>query len=291
MFPAAHSMDTTWFAVDDDGHVAILNTSENGAYPTGAGPQVADEARAALEEWRAVYFLVNDRARVDDLAGACGDMDPRGQRPQRLCVLLAEGADHGAFERAFMHVSWRVGSAGAPRVLVSETPVTSADWAAMHDHVATKLVLPVDEVLSDPASDDDGVFHFRHDELGEPGAYRREGPARDRIRVDALPPDLVPRLGFVKLPLSFASAEAFHLADHYTDSECHSWGDVPLRGRRCDEDHAAAGAAKGTPPAAAREVSRRPPPRRIVVPAWALLVPVVLVALFLAYACAKAGHA
>ena len=32
-FPAAHSMDTDWFAVDADGNVAIFNSSEGGAVP------------------------------------------------------------------------------------------------------------------------------------------------------------------------------------------------------------------------------------------------------------------
>jgi hypothetical protein len=32
-FPAAHSMDTTWFAIDADGCVGIFNSDENGAVP------------------------------------------------------------------------------------------------------------------------------------------------------------------------------------------------------------------------------------------------------------------
>jgi hypothetical protein len=32
-FPAAHSMDTTWFAIDADGYVGIFNSSEGGAVP------------------------------------------------------------------------------------------------------------------------------------------------------------------------------------------------------------------------------------------------------------------
>ena len=32
-FPAAHSMDTTWFAVDRDGHVGYFDSGEAGAVP------------------------------------------------------------------------------------------------------------------------------------------------------------------------------------------------------------------------------------------------------------------
>jgi hypothetical protein len=35
-YPAAHSMDTTWFAVDRDGHVAVFESSEGGAVPENA---------------------------------------------------------------------------------------------------------------------------------------------------------------------------------------------------------------------------------------------------------------
>ena len=32
-YPAAHSMDTTWFAVDKDGFIAVMETEEEGALP------------------------------------------------------------------------------------------------------------------------------------------------------------------------------------------------------------------------------------------------------------------
>jgi hypothetical protein len=35
-FPAAHSMDTTWFAIDRDGHVAMFETGEAGCVPRDA---------------------------------------------------------------------------------------------------------------------------------------------------------------------------------------------------------------------------------------------------------------
>jgi hypothetical protein len=46
-FPAAHSMDTDWFAVDKCGHVALFSTGEAGAMPLGAkiliGPEGGDD--------------------------------------------------------------------------------------------------------------------------------------------------------------------------------------------------------------------------------------------------------
>jgi hypothetical protein len=42
--PAAHSMDTTWFAVDDDGHVAAFDSGERGGVPAAATQNTADVA-------------------------------------------------------------------------------------------------------------------------------------------------------------------------------------------------------------------------------------------------------
>lgn len=37
-YPAAHSMDTTWFAVDAEGSIAIFDTGEGGAVPEVLDP-------------------------------------------------------------------------------------------------------------------------------------------------------------------------------------------------------------------------------------------------------------
>jgi hypothetical protein len=63
-FPAAHSMDSCWFAVDDQGQVAYFDTGEGGAIPTddtfpkggeagGADPLDLDAVVCALLERRA----------------------------------------------------------------------------------------------------------------------------------------------------------------------------------------------------------------------------------------------
>ena len=38
-FPAAHSMDSSWFAVDAHGHVGVFESSEEGAVPANSGPE------------------------------------------------------------------------------------------------------------------------------------------------------------------------------------------------------------------------------------------------------------
>ena len=60
-FPAAHSMDTAWFAVDDDGHVAVFDTGEAGAVPTLA------YVGEAHHDW--LEALQARGAQIYDLAG------------------------------------------------------------------------------------------------------------------------------------------------------------------------------------------------------------------------------
>lgn len=50
-FPAAHSMDTAWFAIDNDGNVALFETGESGAVPEDA---YGDDVYELQEEIRAL---------------------------------------------------------------------------------------------------------------------------------------------------------------------------------------------------------------------------------------------
>ena len=53
-FPAAHSQDTCWFAVDEAGHVGIFNSDEDGHVPNLNVDQ--DEAWDLVEElWRRLH--------------------------------------------------------------------------------------------------------------------------------------------------------------------------------------------------------------------------------------------
>jgi hypothetical protein len=66
-FPAAHSMDTAWFAVDRDGHVAVFDTGESGAVPTTAylGEDhwgMLDDLRARLPKTDVIYDLAAHKA-------------------------------------------------------------------------------------------------------------------------------------------------------------------------------------------------------------------------------------
>src|SRR5262249_26531495 len=42
-FPAAHSMDATWFAVDRDGHVGVFDSGEPGAVPQEVNDSIGQD--------------------------------------------------------------------------------------------------------------------------------------------------------------------------------------------------------------------------------------------------------
>lgn len=65
-YPAAHSMDATWFAVDAAGHVAALLTGESGPLPDGNWPDglLADLAHIVLGPDDAATFDYIDSAQA-----------------------------------------------------------------------------------------------------------------------------------------------------------------------------------------------------------------------------------
>src|SRR4051812_22138812 len=68
-YPAAHSMDTSWFAVDEDGRVARFESSEDGAVPnnaaTGGGAADPSFDTFALDAVRIARALIARAAKTD----------------------------------------------------------------------------------------------------------------------------------------------------------------------------------------------------------------------------------
>src|SRR5262245_11508117 len=68
--PCSHSMDTRWFAVDRDGHVAMFDSGEAGAVPLEAF--AGDEAYTAAERLRR---LLPAGQAIYDIRGRCMPSD------------------------------------------------------------------------------------------------------------------------------------------------------------------------------------------------------------------------
>lgn len=78
-YPAAHSMDSTWFAVDADGEVAVFDTGEGGCAPAEGFPmggEAGGMADPALEENELLAYALHARARIDERLRALLPADP-----------------------------------------------------------------------------------------------------------------------------------------------------------------------------------------------------------------------
>jgi hypothetical protein len=102
-FPAAHSMDTTWFAVDRDGHVAAFESGEAGAVPTEAYLDDLDDALDQLEASPEIEAIVEVRRgqHVDYCLGTLVMLLGDGVRPPEGAVPVT--TSHGRGWRATLH--------------------------------------------------------------------------------------------------------------------------------------------------------------------------------------------
>jgi hypothetical protein len=75
-YPAAHSMDSCWFATDQDGHVAYFETGEGGCMPSEGFPvggEAASQSSQPLELLDVVIEAMKMRAAEDaELAALVG---------------------------------------------------------------------------------------------------------------------------------------------------------------------------------------------------------------------------
>ncbi len=87
-YPAAHSMDTTWFAVDDEGFVAVFNSFEAGAVPVDAFDSEArfEQAQAFVEQ------RASDGQAVLDADGLVVPWSTKGQHETRNAWFNNHGA-------------------------------------------------------------------------------------------------------------------------------------------------------------------------------------------------------
>jgi hypothetical protein len=89
MYPAAHSMDSCWFAVDRDGHVAYFSTGEAGARPEDAvAVENPDELGSQL-----AHVLARTEP-IHDLRGRI--------RPRALASSVEHWTSHGIYGDEFL---------------------------------------------------------------------------------------------------------------------------------------------------------------------------------------------
>ncbi|MCA9705183.1 MAG: hypothetical protein KDK70_04945 [Myxococcales bacterium] len=231
--PAAHSMDTTWYAVDEHGHVGVFDTGEDGALPvdaaTGMSPvdpnfdvalleltQLAtllergDDPMAGRESW-----IVAGRT-VVVVDPPAGDADPPAPP-----AWVQEAIDEDELELV---------RPGPPLLLLSRRALDEPQVRALSEREGVRWTIPLVDVgeLTNTGEPPDGFFRFGRDHGDDPGRYVCSRMPEDPVHVDALEPELAAALSRLRLPVDFRSHEPVHLAD-YEGIYAHTWGDLPLR--------------------------------------------------------------
>lgn len=223
-FPAAHSMDTSWFAIDADGVVAHFDTGEDGALPIHAahGPGADDPSfdHEALEVALLLRAALSEsRQSADDIRGRANTM----KGPEEVLIALS-GDDAAALLPESRYTVLR--EAG-PRVARSRGPASPDTVRKLVESGRVRALYIGGEIedLTDTFSGLPEMVCYQRDHGDEPGAYARKHLPTDPIRVDELPAEVATALSALRLPIQFTRTESLQLADHMDDAEAHYWGE------------------------------------------------------------------
>lgn len=269
-FPAAHSMDTDWFAVDADGNVGLFQSSEDGAVPMAAGT-LGGAAEASFDS---LLFYAAAAARKI----VAGSWDARDARPaldrleqgsSRILLAIAEAPAHiEVIDPAAYDVLSTTPWIGFSREAVKAPQVRQL---AQLDGV---IVLATESMLYEAFDEreDLPVYVFGREHGDDPGRYTRISVPAEPLRVETLPTEARDAVGSLRVPVAFTASSELHLGDHLADREAYYWGkDWTLRSFG---DEASTAGTANVPPA--RAIGARHAGRRM---RWiVLLVVAVLVA-------------
>ncbi|MCB9760728.1 MAG: hypothetical protein H6739_12875 [Alphaproteobacteria bacterium] len=239
--PAAHSMDTEWFAVDQDGHVARFDTGEDGALPvyaaTGFGPADPNFDAALLNAAMAAHHYAAS--------------------PEALAPHLEEARRPGARERPLLIVedvqdvmdrvvdgTLLILRREAPAALLPRERLSEALAAELGARPTVRCAIAEEEVydlIHEEPGPSMGLYRFGRDHGDEPGHYTLDDAPDTPLRLDTLHPALTAPLEAVRLGLRFPEVDEVHLADHMSDADAATWGDWGLRGERMGQPRPGAG--------------------------------------------------
>jgi hypothetical protein len=233
-FPAAHSMDTEWFAVDEHGRVGRFESGEDGAVPldaaTGRGPSDGTLDVDAIAVTRLAQLLANGNDPV-----ASWDPPPARSAGRTVVVMdrapsyrAAPDADGNArdpFEGELVRVGRRL-----PMVFLSAGDLSLERVEDLAARPGVRWVLAASDVHEalDDGGAEDGLFQFHHEHGEDPGLYARGAKPDKPLLLEDFPEVEREKIAALRLSVDFAEQEV-HLADLIDQSRAATWGDMPLR--------------------------------------------------------------
>jgi hypothetical protein len=217
-YPAAHSMDTDWFAVDADGHVGVFESGEGGAVPKGFRWQ---ESAA----WNLVRRLATEAPEAVWRGGAARGCHCR-EKPvahdiglYAVILFLRPGTAWPTLEDDWSNPVW------SDAFDTADGPVCAVYCEAMDDAAYDRLH-EAGGCLGCGCQDGGrmshlGLFEFDNDSYGL-SPYTRTGAPQTPLRLDDLPPDLQRLIERCHLPAaSFGRDNLLQPLEH---RPCATWG-------------------------------------------------------------------
>ena len=210
-FPAAHSLDCGWFAVDKNGRIAHFSTGEAGAKPVSSRFTTGESTSAEGEQLWWTHILPWIARNLD--TSALPDVSPElsalfdtesnanaaaehlGTETEALNPLFVNVPfDEGEFVTGVNELDGFVGFAPSP-------------WA-IEDEIPAEYV---------------PIAFYNHGTWNIPGHYERIAAGHPDFQVEQMPE------GLELMDTDFTEAAEIQLADFYANEDCHSWSEGDLR--------------------------------------------------------------
>lgn len=243
-YPAAHSMDTDWFAVDQEGNIGLFRTSEDGALPKVACDRwqwpsefcaihlacFAAEYQAALKkEEKEADFNPDDFApcalvKDVELKRALQANFEWSLKACRVVLRIEDGGKLGAQDKARFERfgPWLI----SKRALTNRTIRRLAGLGTQPlDLGKMSYGLDINPVVNESAINS-RVYTFDKEHGTDPGLYDRVQSPVCPMKVEEVPGD---KVGAMRLPVKFNEVANIHLADFITNEEATCWDNFTLR--------------------------------------------------------------
>jgi hypothetical protein len=224
-YPAAHSMDTAFFAVDKDGHVAYFTTGEAGALPQGAhgNPEELLQRLSRVVPAGQGSYDLEGRLTPGGFGVGGGHWSAAVPEPGGTLLFLKSLAP--VREEIARGEARAVPAHGVVAVIFPDLPAALA--RRLHD--AGECLGCFFHYQGDPEAEGAGMEPARHGlfyyahlcENWISGPYGLHGRPAQPVHIDQLPPDLRARLQQTRFAsLCFAETPYVQPIEH---TECTSW--------------------------------------------------------------------
>jgi hypothetical protein len=218
-YPAAHSMNTSWFAVDRDGHVAMFDSRQAGAVPRNAAVQ--DDSLVETVE-----ALVPPGEVIHDPTGRLRSGKQDGYPKAHLWttqarVLLFLSSLEPIRKLITAGRAVEVAAIEGKAVLLRDPTTKELERYHALPEFRGSYLLYLFEGQTEPSSPARfGVYQYSHlTENWISGPYGREMVPGQPLHVDQLPPGLRQSLSQLRLDVRFADTTYIQPVEH---SQCES---------------------------------------------------------------------